>query len=650
MMTDDHNWAAANQRYLVAELAQVRSALMRHAGIDEPSAPLPAMVDEDVRLLAHTPPPLDMLCTLFALTTFERSVLLLCAGIELDATLAGICAQAQGDAARPYPTFSLALAALPDAHWSALPPSAPLRRWHLIEIVAQPHTPLTLSQLRVDERILHFLTGIQYQDERLLGLLEPLSCEEELTPTQQALALRIAETWMKASSASPLLQLCGSDAISRRAIAAAGCEMAGLNCWAITAEVIPTQPAELESLLRLWEREAALTGSALYLDAENGESNNAAVTRLLERLHSPLLLGVQDRCHTLRRSVITIETHKPTTAEQLQLWETALGAEHSAPLNGHLPQLTSQFNLSCAAIPAAHEALSIAPDEETLPAELWRASRAQARTRLDDLAQRIEPVAQWDALVLPEAENQQLREIAMHVRQRAKVYDQWGFGALGQRGLGISALFAGPSGTGKTMAAEVLANALDLDLYRVDLSGVVSKYIGETEKNLKRIFAAAEDSGAVLLFDEAETIFGRRSEVKDSHDRYANIEINYLLQRMESYRGLAVLATNRKADLDPAFLRRIRFVINFPFPDAGLRAEIWRRIFPPQTPLAELDVNRLARLNVAGGNIRNIALNAAFLAAEAGGPVRMEHLLRAARTEYAKIERPISDPDLCNWV
>src|SRR5262249_35465191 len=242
-----------------------------------------------------------------------------------------------------------------------------------------------------------------------------------------------------------------------------------------------------------------------------------------------------------------------------------------------------------------------------------------------------------------------LHRIAAHVRHRAKVYEDWGFAARSSRGPGISALFAGPSGTGKTMAAEVLAGELRLDLYRIDLSSVVSKYIGETEKNLRRIFDAAEEGGAVLLFDEADALFGKRSEVKDSHDRYANIEVGYLLQRMEAYRGLAVLTTNLKNSLDPAFLRRIRFVVQFPFPDALQRAEIWRRVFPPNTPTEGLDINVLARLNVAGGNIRNIALNAAFLAADAGEPVRMAHLLQAAQSEYAKPEKPLTEVETAGW-
>jgi SpoVK/Ycf46/Vps4 family AAA+-type ATPase len=231
-----------------------------------------------------------------------------------------------------------------------------------------------------------------------------------------------------------------------------------------------------------------------------------------------------------------------------------------------------------------------------------------------------------------------------------RVYADWGFASKSKRGLGIGALFVGESGTGKTLAAEVLANDLRLDLYRIDLSQVVSKFIGETEKNLRRVFDAAEDGGAILLFDEADALFGKRSEVKDSHDRYANIEISYLLQRMEAYRGLAILTTNMKGGLDPAFLRRLRFVVQFPFPDAGFRAEIWQRVFPDRTPTENLDFAKLARLNVTGGNIRNIAMNAAFLAAESQTAVRMSHLLDATRIEYAKLEKPLMDSEIGGWV
>jgi SpoVK/Ycf46/Vps4 family AAA+-type ATPase len=348
-------------------------------------------------------------------------------------------------------------------------------------------------------------------------------------------------------------------------------------------------------------------------------------------------------------------------AEQRALWQQQLGSAGAAvngkldgkfnrSLEDKLDAIGSQFNFAANAIRSVSaEALQAHSDGGDLGGALWDICRAHARPRLNDLAQRIVALAGWDDLVLPDAQKQILRQIAVQVRQRAKVYDAWGFGAAGARGLGIGALFAGPSGTGKTMAGEVLASELNLDLYRIDLSQVVNKYIGETEKNLRRVFDAAEESGAILLFDEADALFGKRSEVKDSHDRYANIEISYLLQRMEAYSGLAILTTNMKSALDTAFLRRLRFVVQFPFPDAAQRAEIWRRIFPEQTPTDNLDFGQLARLQVSGGNIRNMALNAAFLAAEANQPVAMRHLLHAARSEYAKLERPLAEAEIGGW-
>jgi SpoVK/Ycf46/Vps4 family AAA+-type ATPase len=280
---------------------------------------------------------------------------------------------------------------------------------------------------------------------------------------------------------------------------------------------------------------------------------------------------------------------------------------------------------------------------------LWHRCRTRSRVGMTRLAQPVRSLATWDDLVLPPAQIEILQGICAQMRHRSQVYERWGFAQKANRGLGISALFTGQSGTGKTMAAEVLANELDLDLYRVDLSQVVSKYIGETEKNLRQVFDAAEQSGAILLFDEADALFGKRSDIKDSHDRYANIEVSYLLQRMEAYRGLAILTTNLRENLDPAFVRRLRFIVRFPFPDPGQRAEIWRRVFPQTLPQSQLDPQRLAQLNVPGGNIRNIALNAAFLAADAGTPVTMQQVLRATRSEYAKLDRTVNESEIRGW-
>jgi hypothetical protein len=298
-----------------------------------------------------------------------------------------------------------------------------------------------------------------------------------------------------------------------------------------------------------------------------------------------------------------------------------------------------QFRVDDSVLNQALASVEGLSDESAIDEQIWDALRRSARGGLDALAQRIDSAATFDDLVVPSAVSGQLREMAGQLRHRQKVYEEWGFGARDRRGLGIAALFSGESGTGKTLAAEVIANEARLDLYRIDLASVVSKYIGETEKNLSQVFAAAEHSGAVLLFDEADALFGKRSEVKDSHDRYANIEIAYLLQRIESYRGLAILTTNMKSALDRAFLRRIRFIVQFPFPDEAAREAIWRRQFPPNAPVAALDFTALSRLQLSGGHIRGVAVNAAFHAAAAGESIGQHHVIAAARAEFAKLER-----------
>ena len=616
------NWTEANQRYLMSALDTVRAALEGHAPVQ------PSAAEE------MTPSPaLEALCKVFGLSLFERAVLLMCAGMELDSKFAAVCSNAAGDPRRDYPTFSLALAVLPAAHWSALTPDAPLRRWRLIEL--QSGFDATHGRLRVDERVLHFLTGVSHLDERLVGVVEPIPSATDLVNSQRAVAERIAAALRNPTGAAlPVIQLCGTDATAKRVVVAAACAAIGLNLHALAAEVLPNDARERESLIRLWEREAALAATALLVECDEIE-NLFAPVRFVERVGGVLFVASRERMRLRHRAAVTFDVVKPTSEEQEAFWR-------NVGVNGQIEALVSQFDLSAANIRAA------AAQSES-PEQLWMACRSQSRPRLDNLAQRIDTRASWNDIVLPASQLAMLREIAAHVRQRAKVYETWGFAQKCARGLGISALFAGASGTGKTLAAEVLADELQLDLYRIDLSQVVSKYVGETEKNLRLVFDAAEEGGAILLFDEADALFGKRSEVKDSHDRYANIEISYLLQRMEAYRGLAILTTNMKNALDPAFLRRIRFVVQFPFPDAAERIEIWRRIFPVQTPVDRLDMSKLAKLHVAGGNIRNIALNAAFLAADANEPVRMSHLLRAARTEYAKIEKPLTDAEIGGW-
>jgi SpoVK/Ycf46/Vps4 family AAA+-type ATPase len=351
----------------------------------------------------------------------------------------------------------------------------------------------------------------------------------------------------------------------------------------------------------------------------------------------------------LRREDVRLGVEPPPVDERLATWQAVL--PNPEP-DLEIERIAGQFALSGRGVRAVLGELALRDPVDTADAGriLWDLCRERSRPRLEHLAERLPATTGWEDLVLPQQPKQTLREIAGHARMRHRVYGSWGFAEKSRRGLGISVLFAGPSGTGKTMAAEALAELLRLDLYRVDLSRVVSKYIGETERNLGHIFDEAESAGGVvLLFDEADALFGKRTEVRDSHDRYANLEVSYLLQRMEAFEGLAILTTNLKSSLDPAFLRRIRFVATFPFPDADARARIWRGAFPSSTPTEGLAFDKLARLSMAGGNIRNIALNAAFAAAETGGPVAMSHVLTATRTEYAKLERSLSDAEIRGW-
>ncbi|MCU0492118.1 MAG: ATP-binding protein, partial [Chloroflexaceae bacterium] len=534
------SWVEQNQRYLAAALERVRLALLGQAARAS-GAPAPALPPLP-ELELEPPPALVTLCQRFGLSAFERDLLVLCAGVELDGTLAAACAEAHGDPARPFPTFSLALAALPEAHWDAITPTGALRHWRLIEL--GPSTTLTRSPLRASEQVVHYLVGVHALDERLLRLVEPVAPPEALLPSHQAQAEQVVKWWTAAKGGPvPVVQLTGEGRDSKQALAAAACARLGLSLHALDAQRLPTTPADLDVVLGLWERDATLHMSALLLDCEaleaaDGEQQRAAAS-LMARLRGALLVASREPQPLRGRPSVTLDVQRPQTDEQQTLWQQALGPLASQ-LNGQFARLVAQFNLDANTIRvAASEARQQATPTADMGRVVWEACRVQARTRLNDLAQRIVPAAGWDDLVLPEAQRATLHQIAAQVRQRARVYDDWGFATRGTRGLGMSALFAGASGTGKTTAAEVLAHELHLDLYRIDLSAVVSKYIGETEKNLRRVFDAAEESGAILLFDEADALFGKRSEVKDSHDRYANIEVSYLLQRMEGYRGLA---------------------------------------------------------------------------------------------------------------
>ncbi|MFZ0420279.1 MAG: ATP-binding protein [Candidatus Sulfotelmatobacter sp.] len=631
-------WTEQNQANLLGEFAMLRSRLGVAAGGEtvaiQPSEPM------------ELPSAIDEISNVFNLSTFERELLLLCAGVEMESALAQRCAELVGRQ-RGCVTFALAMAVLAEPHWSALAPSSPLRRYRLIEMEAGHG--LTAAPLRIDERILHYLAGVNRIDQRLAGLLHPKPTPEWMADEHWHLAKEMIASLESEFAQAAALHLCGDNPSGQESIAALIAQRAGRQLFVLRMEDTPASGAEMEQFLALWTREMRLLPAFLLLQWES-ESPNAAARQLAEKLPGPLLIASREALH-LHRVVEQYEVNKAAPTGQKKLWEIALGPSAEA-LGEVVDQVADQFRLSAETIVAVGTSVvaRAQSDHERAAERLWNACRSVARPRLETLAERIVPVAGWDDLILPDLQKGMLQQLAAQARYRMMVYERWGFAARGRRGLGLSALFSGPSGTGKTLAAEVLAADLRLDMYRIDLSAVVSKYIGETEKKLRQVFDAAETGGVLLLFDEADAIFGKRAEVKDSHDRYANIEVGYLLQRMESFQGIAILTTNVKSSLDHAFQRRLRFTVDFPFPDAGQREAIWARAFPPQTPTKELEPARLARLNMCGGNIRNIALNAAFFAAQAGAPVRMTHILQATQLEAAKVERPICQVEIRGWV
>jgi hypothetical protein len=670
---DEPPWVELNQMHLAAALEEVRDALRRHAArpASAPAGDLPARpVAPDVlgtiadrgidaggrRWPDGIPPPaLDRLAATFGLSPFERSVLVLAAAHELDGAVAGMCAAAHGDPAQRYPTLGLALAALHGAHWSALSPSSPLRYWRLIELDPVAGEPVIAAPLRIDERILHYLTGVPCGDQRLAGLVWAATVGvPTLPPSQAALAAHVAAALAAPSNGvAPVIQLVGPSEEPQLEVAAAVCDRLGLGLTVLDGAALPADASAVEAVTLLLTRESALSTCALFVRAGSRQvapSPVATLRQLLQRFGGPAMVGTATRLLLAGRAGIAVDISTPTRAEQRQLWREAV-APALVP-EDRLDRLISQFDLSAPAIRAIGSGAAARGTVRGQPGDpaqhLWDAARDYMQPRMQHLAQVIVPAATWDDLVLPDRQQQLLGEIAAQAVLRSRVYDTWGFGQRTHRGLGVSALFAGPSGTGKTMAAEVLAGDLGLDLYRIDLSAVVSKYIGETEKNLRLVFDEAEGGGAVLFFDEADALFGKRSEVKDSHDRYANVEVSYLLQRMECYSGVAILATNMRGAIDPAFLRRIRFVVTFPFPGPAERAAIWARSIPADAPTEGIDISQLARLNVTGGSIRNIAVNAAFLAAASRERLGMGHLQQAARAELTKLERP-TGTELEEW-
>jgi winged helix domain-containing protein/ATPase family protein associated with various cellular activities (AAA) len=612
--------------------------------------------------------PLGRMRSTFDLQPLDLGALLVAVAPELDLRYERLYAYLQDDVTKKRPSVDLILnlfcpsAEAKVAARGRFKAGAPLLEHALVELFEDPthvHPPLLSKYVKVDERVVGHLLGSDDLDARLR------SCAGAVAPRARLTELLLPEVMKRRlgslvrslgrENPSLILYFHGPRGVGKRTTAEALCHELGVGLLVVDGERASSDDEPgFERFVSLAAREARLRGVPLYWDGfdavlpDDKRSRREGLLARLARLPGLTFLGGDSVWEPSDEAggaaFVRVEFPRPGSTERAQLWSSFLEG-HSLAADADVAAIAGRFRLAGGQIrAAASTARNLARWRELEggavgATELTAACRLHSNPRLAALARKVTPHYSWGDIVLPADRVQQLRDVCSYVTYRARVYDEWGFDRKLSLGKGLNMLFAGPSGTGKTMAAEIMAGELGLDLYKIDLSTVVSKYIGETEKNLARIFAEAETSNAILFFDEADALFGKRSEVRDAHDRYANVEISYLLQRMEEYEGVVILATNFRKNMDDAFVRRMHFTIEFPFPGEAERRRIWDGIWPPDTPRnGDLDLEFMARrFELAGGNIRNIALAAAFLAAADGQVVKMGHLLRATRREYQKM-------------
>jgi SpoVK/Ycf46/Vps4 family AAA+-type ATPase len=637
-------------------------------------------IDDDVsrRIDASRRDPIDRplarLARLFHLTAFEMDTLLVCVAPEIDRRYEKVYGYLQDDITQKRPTVGLVLDLLcrtDEERLAARPgfdPEAPLIRYRLCrltETAAGASVPLLSRALALDDRIVQLLLGYERVDARLAGSVRlflpddstPLVVDDSLVERMRAVALERSGNGVTESST--LFHLSGPPASGTRTIAEAVCRALGVPMIAADVNRLLSGSHPFADAIWLLAREAIVRSAALCLDEfdailDDPVKSAQHLRALLDavRLASKVSFVLGDRpwipeTQTEDQSFFGIRVTLPDNAASRDLWEAHARALPGVDADVDWNWIASRFRFGPDQV---RDALSLVPNiarwRSTGPARITMADvndacRTVGATRLTTLAQKVERRGRWDDIVLPARPQALLHELANEARYRSLVLGQWGFEKKLRLGAGLTSLFFGPPGTGKTMAAQIVASELELDLYRIDLSQVVSKYIGDTEKHLKEVFDDADATRAILFFDEADALFGKRSDVKDAHDRYANIEVGYLLQRLDEFEGIAILATNLRHHLDEAFVRRMRFIIEFSFPDEEQRLGIWQVTFPAEAPLGpDVDLRVLAReVRLAGGYIRNIALAAAFYAAGDGGVIRMSHLMRAAAREYEKLGR-----------
>jgi hypothetical protein len=608
------------------------------------------------------------------LTAFEHAVMLLALAPHVDLRYERIYAYLQDDVTRRKPTVDLVLSLLSAdprvriQNRARLAAGAPLLRSGLIRLVPDPshvEPPLLSHYLVPDESAVRMLLGDPEPDPRLSAFCRTES--EVASPELNTDVLRRLPPFVAlANKQGRSVRLLFSGPSTGEKASAAAVVAAALKTTLLTADLSKnpawkTDPVSAASLLA---REACRTSAVLHLEGIDGTGEATAFQTFFDCIlqHNGVVsvasesTAVAAALNGLR--FLTIPFALPGYETRLARWQIETAAAGLYADESTISTLANNFvqpeEEIAAAVESARQSLewkaaaNQRPSPDDIAGELMRAAREQSGVELASLTSKLKPVYHWSDIVLPADSLEQLREICQRVAHSHDVLESGGFGKKLSAGKGVAVLFAGPSGTGKTMAAEVVANQLGLDLYRIDLSTVVSKYIGETEKNLERIFSAATRSNSVLLFDEADALCGKRSEVRDAHDRYANIEISYLLQKMEQYEGITILTTNLRGNLDEAFVRRLAFTVHFPFPDETDRLRIWQQIWPPATQFdPQLSFAALAKhFKLSGGNIKNIALSTAFLAATESRPVRMSDVLHATRREYEKVGKVMSEVEM----
>jgi len=594
----------------------------------------------------------------FELTGLELEALLLALAPEIDLRYERLFAYLQDDVTKKRPSVNLILNLIAGSFSEKLAmrglftdEGRLIQQRLLVRFsdAGAPEMPLLAQYVRPPGRVVEHLLGHPGLDSRLAGSAEMLVAGSAEPPVHMSAELQ--DQLVRAAADNPLFAFIGPYGAGKRQAARYIAAACGNRLMHVDIPALNDASVGLYEGLRLALRDARLLDAVLYLAGwdmvlSDGRPPQPLLTILLGYPGVVITAGEQgwqpaDRRHL--RPIYHVEFSAPGYDERLTIWQHHLPDSELdlLPVAAHFRFTPGQI---ADAVDTAHD-LARWRNAPLSRSDLFAASRTHSNQRLSTLATKITPRYGWQDIVLPADTLRQLQEVVNTVEQRPTVYGRWGFGRKLALGKGTNALFAGESGTGKTMSADIIAGVLGLDLYKIDLSSVVSKYIGETEKNLDKIFTEAATSNAILFFDEADAIFGKRSEVKDSHDRYANIETGYLLQRMEAFDGVVILATNLQANLDDAFIRRLHFIIDFPFPEAPDRERIWRVTYPADTPLAEeVDFSFLARqFRIAGGNIKNIVVASAFLAARDGAPVGMRHILHAARREYQKLGRLIDE-------